>query len=68
MGMTGGGKTNQNKPKGSYVVWVFYGYEGWSFYDAETIDDALAKATNAHGHYWVITPAPVRLAVTESHP
>lgn len=60
---TSGSSGHRNKPRGPYVVWVFYGYEGWTFRDADTMEDALQTATNSHGHYWVITPAPVRLGV-----
>lgn len=57
---------SRDLPKGPYTLWLDYGtYEGWTFYDFETIEEAL-NADKFSVSQWVIQrPARYEIKVIE---
>ena len=56
---------SEERPKGPFVLWRYSGYEGWSFTDHETFDDAVGAIGQWSTPTWVITEAPVKITWTK---
>lgn len=46
-------------PKGPFVLWIYYGSEGWAFRDHDTFEAAVTDVGYCGASAWTITQGPL---------